>query len=121
MTQTAVDSLFTHGIELFNQARFFEAHELWEQVWKAAEGEEKVLYQGLIQAAAALLHAQRGNYRGAVSTYVKAQPKLEKLPAAWKGIDVARLRLDLAKWFAASDTRERACEHPIIRQQAQKN
>src|SRR5438309_10130917 len=101
MTQTVVDSLLTQGIELFNQARFFEAHERWEQVWKEAEGEEKDLYQGLIQAAAALLHAQRCNNRGAVSTYSKARTKLEKLPPAWKGIETASLRMDLANWFAA--------------------
>ena len=36
------------------EGRFFEAHEELELAWKAAEGETKVLLQGLIQIAAGL-------------------------------------------------------------------
>lgn len=40
--------------ELGAEGRFFDAHEELEIAWKAAEGETKVLLQGLIQIAAGL-------------------------------------------------------------------
>ena len=58
---------FENGIDLFNEGRFFECHEAWEEVWKRSDGEQKLFYQGLIQAAVAILHAQRGNLQGARS------------------------------------------------------
>jgi hypothetical protein len=40
--------------ELGAEGRFFEAHEELELAWNAAEGETKILFQGLIQVAAGL-------------------------------------------------------------------
>ena len=42
------------GIALFNQQRFFDAHEALEDAWRASEGEMRLLLQGLTQAAVAL-------------------------------------------------------------------
>lgn len=84
--------LWAQGIELFNAGRFFDCHEVWEEVWKRASGAEKLFYQGMIQAAVAILHAQRGNPRGARSTWEKARAKLEPLPANHMGIALDELR-----------------------------
>jgi hypothetical protein len=54
------------GINLFNEQRFFEAHEEWEQEWRMLpEGEDKDFFQGLIYAAAAFLHYTRRECAGA--------------------------------------------------------
>ena len=75
---------YEEGIDLFNQGRFFECHEAWEEIWKRSDGELKLFYQGLIQAAVAILHAQRGNLEGARSLYDKASAKLDKIsPSTW--------------------------------------
>jgi uncharacterized protein len=91
---------FDEGLALFNAGRFFECHEHWEIVWKQASGAERQFYQGLIQAAAALLHAERGNPRGAASTHAKCLEKLQALPDVFMGIGLAELRADLAVFFA---------------------
>ncbi len=93
---------FERGIELFNAGKFFEAHEAWERVWLRASGEEKLFYQGLIQAAAALLHAERGNALGAQSMYAKARTKLDPLPDEYMGIALEDLRIALAQFFATT-------------------
>ncbi len=72
--------LFEQGIDLFNQGKFFECHEAWEEVWKRSAGGQKLFYQGIIQAAVAILHAQRGNLSGAASLYAKAAAKLVRYP-----------------------------------------
>ena len=48
------DSLYLQGIAYFNACEFFEAHEVWEDLWKSYSGDLRLFYKGLIQAAVAL-------------------------------------------------------------------
>jgi len=90
---------FQEGIGLFNRGRYFDCHEAWEAAWKRAHGEEKLFLQGLIQAAVAILHAERGNLKGAASLYAKSREKLDPLPAAHHGIALGELRRALGEFF----------------------
>jgi len=87
------------GVALFNQRRFFECHEVWEELWKPSTGEMRRLYQGLIQAAAALHHASRGNRAGALSVWSKAKVKLELSPSQHRGLSIVELCVDLKNYF----------------------
>lgn len=40
------------GARLFDAGRFFEAHEVWEDVWRVETGARRLALQGLIQIAA---------------------------------------------------------------------
>jgi hypothetical protein len=54
-----------HAVALFNTGRYWEAHEALETIWRSVrDGDEARALQGLIQAAAALLHRERGNRHG---------------------------------------------------------
>ena len=99
--KSQVEDRFEEAVRLFNEGDFFKAHELWEEEWKTAHGLEKVFYQGLIQAAAALLHARRFNYAGAISLYLKSRSKLDQFPAEWAGIELGQLRMELTCYFSA--------------------
>ncbi|HYB89445.1 MAG TPA: DUF309 domain-containing protein [Candidatus Binataceae bacterium] len=93
---------FSEGIGLFNQGRYFECHEVWEEAWKRSHGAEKRFLQGLIQAAVAILHAERGNLKGAASVYAKAREKLDALPASHCGIALGEFRIALDEYFDAA-------------------
>jgi predicted metal-dependent hydrolase len=95
------------GIILFNQQRFFEAHEIWEIAWKKAQGEAKLFLQCLIQIAAALLHAERGNWRGAEALGNKARSKLNGLPPHIAGIQIEDLLAILDQHLAPGSKRKR--------------
>jgi predicted metal-dependent hydrolase len=56
---------FERGLEHFNARQFFEAHEVWEEVWLVEDEPEKTFLQGIIQIAAAFHHYRRGNSDGA--------------------------------------------------------
>ncbi len=99
MAATSVEEMFQRGIDLFNAGRFFQAHEAWEQSWLRSSGEEKIFYQGLIQAAAAILHAQRGNLAGARTLWEKARGKLAQSPADDRLIALDELRDRLDEFF----------------------
>jgi uncharacterized protein len=99
MTPQPHVDFYEHGIDLFNQGRFFECHEAWEEIWKRSDGEAKLFYQGLIQAAVAILHAQRGNLDGARSLYQKASAKLDSIPHEHMGLAVGELRVELSRFI----------------------
>jgi len=60
-------------IECWNDARFFEAHEVLEGLWMRTRDEYQ---RGLIQLAAALYHIQRANLKGARTMCDRALPRL---------------------------------------------
>jgi uncharacterized protein len=87
----------SHGLELFNAGEYFEAHEALENAWRAEPGVIRELYQGILQTAVTYLHIQNGNYNGAIKVSERARIKLDKWPASCRGVDVAALRVDLAR------------------------
>ena len=99
MTAKGIEEFFQQGIDLFNEGRYFECHEAWEQAWLRSGGGEKLFYQGMIQAAVAILHAQRGNLAGSHTLWEKSRGKLGPLPAHYKAIALDELRRRLEDFF----------------------
>lgn len=79
------------GAALFNAGLYFEAHEYWEDVWRASRPPERAFYHGLVQAAAGRYHAEKGNTHGAAVLLAKARAKLEAYVPHYLGVDVAAL------------------------------
>ena len=66
-----------HARELFNTGEYWLAHESLETIWRSIIKEDEArVWQGLIQAAAALLHRARGNRHGVVVVGAAALEKL---------------------------------------------
>jgi uncharacterized protein len=84
------------GIRLFNQGRWFEAHEVLEDAWRAEPTDLRRLYQGLIQVGVGLLHARRGNLRGALAVLDRGLANLEPFAPHRMGVDVGRLLREAA-------------------------
>jgi predicted metal-dependent hydrolase len=92
MTEHAFDlHSYVRGIRLFNEQRFFDAHEVLEDVWRAAPAQQKRFLQGLIQLAVALHHHSRGNTVGALSLLKRAARNLAAEPAQDRGIHLSEL------------------------------
>jgi hypothetical protein len=79
------------GFDLFNQERYWESHEALESVWLTAVGREKKLLQGLILAAAALVHLQKGEDDVALSILGRASEKFRNDTGSYSGIDIDKL------------------------------
>ena len=80
---------------LFNDGRYFEAHEELEAAWREERGKVRELYQGILEAAVTYLHIRRGNYDGAIKVYGRSMRWLESWPEICRGADVGQLRRDL--------------------------
>ena len=87
-----VEEALAAGQWLWDQHRYFEAHECLEHVWHHAPPEDRAFWQGVIQVAVACVHHQRGNTRGVAATCRKALANLEGYPSVHHGLDVDQLR-----------------------------
>jgi uncharacterized protein len=96
---TKDDGRFVRGVAHFNAREFFEAHEVWEELWLVAREPEKTFLQGLIQVAAAFHHHARENARGAKSLLAAGVAKLQAFPEAHRGIAVSDFRTDAKNWL----------------------
>jgi uncharacterized protein len=83
---------YRRGLDLFNRAEFFDAHEVLEDVWRAAPSKEKLFLQGLIQLAVGLHHYSTGNLAGARSVMARGRRNLSRYPDVFAGINLANLR-----------------------------
>jgi len=101
MDQDKRDRLFQQGLEAFNSAHFFEAHEHWEEIWLETPVPDKTFLQGLIQVAAAFHHYTRQNRRGARRLLEAGLAKLEPFPVTHWGLEIAPLRECVRRWLAA--------------------
>jgi predicted metal-dependent hydrolase len=89
--KTAMNDLFERGMELFNAGRYFDAHEVWEDLWREMHGRDKLLVQALVQSAVALHHASTGNYVGAKSVMERAIRNMA-MRRAYRTVSVTGLR-----------------------------
>ncbi len=78
MDDNLKSKLFIDGINLFNDKKFYEAHESWEELWTEFNLDDALLIQGLIQLSVAYFHITNINLKGSKNLFNKSLPKLEK-------------------------------------------
>ena len=83
------DPRYLAGVALFNAGDFFEAHEVWEDLWSESHGTTRRFYQGLIQAAVGLCHFGNGNLGGAAKLYRSSRDYMAPCGERYLGLDVS--------------------------------
>lgn len=82
------DEAIKRAVKLFNDEKYWSAHEALERVWKDASGEEKNILNGIILVAAAFVHDQKDEPEICQSILQRARKKLEGTGGNYHGIDV---------------------------------
>tara|TARA_B100000700_G_C15022627_1_gene846508 strand:- start:1245 stop:1658 length:414 start_codon:yes stop_codon:yes gene_type:complete len=85
------DERFTRGLELFNKAQWYEAHDIFEDLWHELQGPERKSIQGILQIAVAQLHLERGNLKGATILYGEGLGRLRSLGTPNLGLNMEKL------------------------------
>src|SRR5947209_5135368 len=93
------DPRYLAGIQRFNDGDFFEAHELWEDLWSEGHGDTRRFFQGLIQAAVGLCHFCNGNLGGAVKLYRSAEDYMQPCRPHFLGLDVVEFWRQMDRCF----------------------
>lgn len=91
-----LDHNFSEGIRLFNDGKYFDAHEALESAWRQENGPIRDLYRGILQVAVCYLHITRRNYDGAIKMYYRSLKWLTPWPDVILGINISQLKSDSA-------------------------
>ncbi|HEV8266125.1 MAG TPA: DUF309 domain-containing protein [Gemmatimonadales bacterium] len=101
MTSEERRRYLVHARDLFNAGEFWLAHEALETVWRSIIKEDEArVFQGLIQAAAALLHRTRANRHGVVTVGAAALQKLAGPQRPEVEFETVQFRAQLARALA---------------------
>lgn len=83
---------FEEGIKKFNEGKFYECHDILEDVWFEIRGSSRRFYQGLIHLAVGFYHlTHRKNFNGTLSQLNKGINKLSEYSPEFQGVDIERL------------------------------
>jgi predicted metal-dependent hydrolase len=85
-----VDEL-RRGLDRMFGGEYFEAHESFENAWRAADPSEKDFFQGLVHVTVAWYQASRGNRVGCERQLAKAKRRLGAFAPRHRDVDVASL------------------------------
>jgi len=103
------DARYLGYFECFNQGRFYEAHDVLEDLWlerrRAPEGD---FYKALIQLAGAFVHLQKNRLQPAAALLHRAADLLGRYPPEMEGLrvpDLLALIGDWAGWLERSGFR----------------
>ena len=94
---------FHWGIWLFNQRRYWDAHEVWEDIWRElgndSEDDWEIILRGLIQFAAGLHCCQTGKKTQGRGNLRKALVKFKLLQNSFGGIIFPEIVLKIEETF----------------------
>jgi hypothetical protein len=91
------DEAIRRAVELFNDEKYWGAHEALEGVWKSATGEEKSILNGIILVAAAFVHDEKDEPEICLSILQRARKKLEGATGKYHGINIDRIADQISK------------------------
>jgi predicted metal-dependent hydrolase len=99
-----MDARLREGIDLFNDGRFFESHEVLEQFYQEADAGERPFIEGLIQLAAGFrIFADFGEVKGPVRMIYQALIRFENYQPAFLQVRVKELCEAAEAWAKAAE------------------
>lgn len=120
----AVNEHYLFGVDLYNQAYWWESHEAWEDVWHTTDKSSDYgqLLQGLIQVSAAFIKWHLEQREGMVKLYEIGMGRLKSVAAQqtlYMGIDLPKHLHQLEKHFEpvlleGSPWRDACADYPFI-------
>lgn len=81
----------------FDAGKYHAAHEVLDELWEGTQGPDADFYKGLLQAAIAMHHFERGNLEGARKLYSGHRRYLAPYLPSHLGLDVAGLLSEMQR------------------------
>ncbi len=99
----ARSELLLRGVAEFNEGRFRDSHETWEELWKDTPYPERLFLLALTKLGAGFAHALRRNDKGMRSQLTEAVRILRAFAPGYAGVDTQRLIADVNTRLAPGD------------------
>ena len=95
-----IDPRYAGYFALFNQQKFYEAHDILEDLWLPdRHGANGNFYKGLIQLAGAFVHLQKNRLRPSAALFKLAQANLEKYPPLHEKLNLTAVQQLIIGWL----------------------
>lgn len=109
-----LDPRLLEGVRLFNAGEFFDAHEVWEDLWADCPAADRRFVQALIQAAVAVYHFSRTNFAGATRLFGSGRRYMDPYRPRYMGLDIDRFWDTMAAHLAPALTGGAGGPRPTI-------
>lgn len=106
--EAPADARFAEALALFDAERYFEFHDVLEELWREEPGRERDFLQGLLQAGVSLHKARLGQLGGARKLFTKGRDRLAAFVPVHRGVEVSALLAAIERWLARAEERDRA-------------
>jgi len=112
---------YKRGLALARAGAFFEAHEAFEEAWRACADGERDFFQGLVHVVVSAYQRERGRPVAAERQRMKAIRRLAPYRPAHRGLDIALLvaRLERAEADPREDLVEPDAQPPVAVEEEQ--
>ena len=87
--------LFEKGLEAYNNKKFYDAHEYWEDLWSDYVLHDAKFIQALIQLSVGYFHITNSNINGANGLLRKCIPKFEMYLPEKRGIKIEKILIQV--------------------------
>lgn len=95
-----LDPHYSGYFTLFNEQRFYEAHDVLEHIWLPDKhGPNGNFYKGLIQLAGAFVHLQKNRLKPSAALFKLARTYLEKYPKQHESLDMVVVIQLIGSWL----------------------
>ena len=81
------DSL-DEALDLFNNQKWYEAHDAFEDIWNGLCGDERQIIQGVLQVSVSQFHLSKGNLNGAMILLGEGLGRIKSRVSVDLGIDL---------------------------------
>ncbi len=82
---------FLYALNLFNNEKWYEAHDAFEDIWNNLDGDERQIIQGILQVAVSQFHLSKGNHKGATILLGEGLGRIKNRTYINLGIDLISL------------------------------
>ena len=86
-TKKFQDSLII-ALNLFNNQKWYEAHDAFEEIWHSVDGDERQVIQGRLQVSVSQFHLSKGNFNGATILLGEGLGRIKNRTKINLGIDL---------------------------------
>ena len=86
-TKSFQDSIY-FALNLFNDEKWYEAHDAFEDIWNTVDGDQRQVIQGILQVSVSQFHLSKGNLNGATILLGEGSGRIKTRKNINLGIDL---------------------------------
>ena len=87
-TSKSFHNSLDEALDLFNNQKWYEAHDAFEDIWNGLFGDERQIIQGILQVSVSQFHLSKGNLNGAMILLGEGLGRIKSRVSVDLGLDL---------------------------------